>query len=574
MMTTNSFFNVRFIGIIAAILTCFSTIQAQNDMNIFSGNTPNLKKKNTAKTASNAEKNANDLRKTILLLAIAQDRDRQAAEALEDIRSRRLRTEEDLLDADDNPKNFTKKQRADLESQLKSLQKKEKIAHQNREIANAFLLEVTQTSTAESAKRSKFIDTYEKKFGPVNDSKPNDSFQPETLAKTEQEPSKSVAVIEKSKKTPTTPSVQSPNLSENSTEMSSESVVPTSKKKKEMKAKQNESPSKIAQTDSKKKTKKTAETQNSSDDFQIVATQNMPNPTVEEQPIESKKEVKKAAKKESKKKTKKVELPTETPTKADDFPVVFSEPTPQDAPKIEPKIEEKVANPTEPNAEVTPNSDAETVENNVKSNKKASKKDKKSKKNSESENPQGSLVSYKSYERNVDVFMASPPPDCAIAFEGKDEFTGKIKRETKPARFFAHTDEVMRKALQDKDFIVCDLTGTKVESSRYTYLNMTITILSKDVQRSIGFLDRGTPIIFVLVDGSKVNLKTNKTDIGVVDIDKGTTTYRAQLTAESITDLTKSELDYVRVNWSSGYEDYEVYDVDILKNLFNCLYKK
>ena len=77
-----------------------------------------------------------------------------------------------------------------------------------------------------------------------------------------------------------------------------------------------------------------------------------------------------------------------------------------------------------------------------------------------------------------------------------------------------------------------------------------------------------------MVDGSKVNLKTNKTDIGVVDIDKGITTYRAPLIVESITDVTGSEIDYVRVNWSSGYEDYEVYDVDVLKNLFDCLYKK
>ena len=45
----------------------------------------------TRKEALEAEKNANDLRKISLLLAIAQDRDRQAAEATEDIRSRRLR---------------------------------------------------------------------------------------------------------------------------------------------------------------------------------------------------------------------------------------------------------------------------------------------------------------------------------------------------------------------------------------------------------------------------------------------------------------------------------------------------
>jgi hypothetical protein len=568
-------FNLRTLLILAAHLVAFSALSAQNET---SENTQtakvstNKKQKNhqndARKAALEAEKNGNDLRKITLLLAIAQDRDRQAAESMEDIRSRRLRIEEDLLDAEDNPNNFSKKQRADLEIQFKSLQKKEKLAKLAREKANDFLLDVTQAVAAEPSKRSKFISNYESKFGPVNDSKAIET-PIDALVTTEKEASNSVAVSEKlSKKTPTTPSVQAPTFSENMPVDAPNIAVATSKKKKEIKVKQNESPKKIGVKEIKNKAKKPAEQAKSNDDFPFVISETKPSITEEEPKVEQKNIEKKTTKKESKKKKKIEDKPIETPTKADDFPLILNTTTPQTS--IEPIVEKTVETPTE----MASSNETATEEASIKTSKKTIKNDKKSKKNSSVEVAQGSLVNYRTYERNADVFMNTPTPDCAIAYEGKDEFTGKIKRETMPTRFFTHTDDLMKKALLDKDFITCDITGTKVENSRYTYLNLTFTILSKDIQRTLGFLDRGTPIIFVMVNGNKITLFANKTDIGVVDIDKGTTTYRAQLTAESVTDITGSEVDYVRVNWTSGYEDYEVYNVEVLKNLFDCLYKK
>jgi hypothetical protein len=574
--------NVRLLLILATSLGCFSSLLAQDDSStnatteaISTNKKGKDSQKDAKKAALEAQKNANDLRKTTLLLAIAQDRDRQAAEAMEDIRSRRLRIEEDLLDADDNPKNFTKKQRSDLELQLKSLQKKEKLAQNARESANTLLLEVTQAVAAEPSKRSKFISGYEKKFGPVNDSK-SVEIPIETLANTEKEPSKSVAVSDKiQNQTPTTPSVNTPVFSENMPENEPKIAVPTSKKKKETQVKQNEKPKKIAEKSPKKKVEKPTEKPKNTDDFPVVFNET-PTPKTEAEPIvEPIKTEKKTAKKESKKKAKKADKPIETPTKSDDFPIVLADATqPQSVPQTMPSSTPIVEKTTETPVDSPIQNESVNEEKDVKKSKKSSKKGKKDNKNSDKEVAQGSLVSYRTYERNIDVFMNTPAPDCAIAYEGKDEFTGKMKRETMPARFFTHTDDIMRKALMDKDFMTCDITGTKVENSRYTYLNFTITILSKDIQRSIGFLDKGTPISFVFVNGNKVTLFANKTDIGVVDIDKGTTTYRAQMTAESITDMTNSELDYVRVNWTSGYEDYEIFDVDVMKNLFNCLYKK
>ena len=191
--------------------------------------------------------------------------------------------------------------------------------------------------------------------------------------------------------------------------------------------------------------------------------------------------------------------------------------------------------------------------------------------------PESSKTSivYKKYDPKEDVMVTSPTSlDCNLAFDGVDNFTGKKKQETTPILLFAHTDDFMRAAMKDKDFVTCDATATRVEGSRIVYLNLTFTIQTKEAQRTFGFLDRGSLIIFRLINGKKITLATNKTDIGAVDVNKGTTTFHAQLAIPDIDEVKQSELDVIRVSWSVGYEDYEIFDMDVLRNLFKCLDKK
>ena len=185
------------------------------------------------------------------------------------------------------------------------------------------------------------------------------------------------------------------------------------------------------------------------------------------------------------------------------------------------------------------------------------------------------LKTYKNFDPKDDVMSNSPSSlDCNLAFDGMDSFTGKKKQETTPITLFAHTDDFMRTAMKDKDFVICTATATRIEGSRIVYLNLIMTIQTKEAQRTFGFLDRGALIIFRLINGKRISLATNKTDIGVVDVEKGTTTFRAQLAISEAVELTQSELDVIRVSWSVGYEDYEIYDMDVLRNLFKCLDKK
>ena len=180
------------------------------------------------------------------------------------------------------------------------------------------------------------------------------------------------------------------------------------------------------------------------------------------------------------------------------------------------------------------------------------------------------------YNPQNDVAINPPATDCVLAFDGLDNFTQRKRRETMPQILFRHTEDFMRATLpKDKEYINCEVIASRVQGGFY-YLNLSFTILTKEAQKSFGFLDKGTSFVFKLMNGRIITLTNSKTDIGVVDINNNTTVYRAQLQINSsdVKSLIESELDIFRVAWSAGYEDYEIYNMDVLQNIMKCLDKE
>jgi hypothetical protein len=330
----------------------------------------------------------------------------------------------------------------------------------------------------------------------------------------------------------------------------------------------------------------------------ITAATKAPNETVANQePAKSKK------KKEKNSKAKKdPELPTDTPTNVvannaqNDTPPTTNEPAkevvvaenqpiikekkPKPNKKEKKKIPKKeeaaptqsVAQPTE-NPTPTEGGKSEDVttqptENQTNADEEKEKKKKASPKNSKTN------VQYAKYDPLLDPSITPPRLPCAVAFEGKDAFTNSYKKELKSQMLFTHTEDFMRNALGNKEYITCKVQVTEVQGG-YRYLNLNITIASREAQRSFGFIDKGSPIIFKLMNGTNVTLLNTKTDLGLVNTENNTTTYNLSMliNKNDSRSLQNSELDVVRMAWSAGYEDYNILWTDVLQNLFRCIEK-
>jgi hypothetical protein len=349
--------------------------------------------------------------KAYTLLSLAQENERQAMDALDAVKTKRIEIEEDLVDALENPMSLTKNDKRALEDELKITRKKEKEALKQTENAREFVAQISELITTGSPKkRQSFINKYEKEVKKIEVTK-NENTNDEAITSTE-------------------------------VKTDDENKLPV------------DSP--FSDNNEPKQSKK----------------QDQLNKTA---------------------KTKKTEIPSDE---------------------------------------------------------------------------------IKRYNLKDDVMFNPPTSNCNLAFDGVDNFTKKKKKETQKMVFFRHTDDFMRSALKDKDYITCEAMATLVEGGFY-FLNLIFTIESKDAQRAFGFIDKSSPISFKLMNGRNIILTTSKTDIGIADNLKGTTTYRAllQLGPSEVKSFLESEMDIVRVAWSAGYEDYEIYDVDFMQNLFKCLDK-
>ncbi|MEO1627375.1 MAG: hypothetical protein AAFV25_19645, partial [Bacteroidota bacterium] len=175
-------------------------------------------------------------------------------------------------------------------------------------------------------------------------------------------------------------------------------------------------------------------------------------------------------------------------------------------------------------------------------------------------------------KKEQNVMLHPPKPPCALVNEGMDEFTGRRRKELGARKLFAHTRDALRPYLKDRDYITCMGSLTAV-SGAGTFLNLEFVIASELAQREFGVLDKGSSVIIKFISGNTVRLTNTKTDIGLQDKVNKQVTYKGQYTISGSQEklLRKEEVDRVRVVWGTGYEDYEVYELDFFSDQLKCL---
>lgn len=177
---------------------------------------------------------------------------------------------------------------------------------------------------------------------------------------------------------------------------------------------------------------------------------------------------------------------------------------------------------------------------------------------------------------NQDLLMNPPVAPCELAYDGVDEFTGKRRWEMPKQVFFTHTSDRLKPFFKEKNHITVEgfISGASGNGGTY-YLNLNIVILSEMAQREFGVLEKASILTLKLINGSNVKLFNTKTSTGTLDKVEKLVEYRAQymINSDNLKSLRKSEVDKARIVWGTGYEDYEVYNLDFFIDQLECLEK-
>ncbi len=162
--------------------------------------------------------------------------------------------------------------------------------------------------------------------------------------------------------------------------------------------------------------------------------------------------------------------------------------------------------------------------------------------------------------------------DCTYTFEGVDEFTQQQKKELKKEYIFYHTDERLKPYLKNKEYITCQGYLTSI-SGGFRYLNLIITIASRTARRDFGYIKASSLLNIKLLDGNTVSLFSQGDELGALNARSGDTVYKVRYPIDFQKEklLLRSEVDKIRLIWSTGYEDYDIYNVDFFINQLKCL---
>ncbi len=161
--------------------------------------------------------------------------------------------------------------------------------------------------------------------------------------------------------------------------------------------------------------------------------------------------------------------------------------------------------------------------------------------------------------------------ECRIMFDGYDESLETNRRETEPSEFFSYTHPKIKPHLKSENFLVCKANMSKV--GKDYFLKMYFDLASKDASRNYGQIERNSIIRIQMIDGKKYYLTNNYPDPGRIEKYTGHTLYKAvmKLGKDDLKVFSKKEVDHVGIIWTTGYEQYDVYEVDFLINQIKCL---
>ncbi|HKK75231.1 MAG TPA: hypothetical protein VJ953_09175 [Saprospiraceae bacterium] len=174
--------------------------------------------------------------------------------------------------------------------------------------------------------------------------------------------------------------------------------------------------------------------------------------------------------------------------------------------------------------------------------------------------------------RLEDNLMINPPSEsCRFAHNAYDAKLQRYRREMPSGELFSYTDDRLRFYLKDKAYLSCNAYLSTIGGLRL--LNLEFKFAYPNASEAYGFIEKGSILTLLFLNGDFINLQAGILANGQYDMETEELTYRVQypISNAQITYLKKGDLDRVRVYWSSGYEEYEVFDVDFLGQQADCL---
>ena len=177
---------------------------------------------------------------------------------------------------------------------------------------------------------------------------------------------------------------------------------------------------------------------------------------------------------------------------------------------------------------------------------------------------------YNPFTSTDNVIINPPPPACQFAYEGKDN-QGRFRRDLQKQLLFTHTDDRLRSVLKNQEYLTCE--GYFTQLGGFRYLTLEFTFAYPNAREAYGFIEKGSYLMIKLLNGQFITLFSGKMDKGTYNTETGLLSYLVHypISQGQLNIVRQSEADSVIVSWSSGYEEYDIFEMGFFINQIQCL---
>ncbi len=105
------------------------------------------------------------------------------------------------------------------------------------------------------------------------------------------------------------------------------------------------------------------------------------------------------------------------------------------------------------------------------------------------------------------------------------------------------------------------------------YLQLQILIKDTDAAQSYGWIEAKGALFLLTMSGKTIELNTSRESIGQKNQNEGLVRYTMlyPLSPNQLELLSSEQISKLRLVWSSGYEDYNIYDIRFIQKRIKCL---
>ena len=161
-----------------------------------------------------------------------------------------------------------------------------------------------------------------------------------------------------------------------------------------------------------------------------------------------------------------------------------------------------------------------------------------------------------------------------VCLFARDEKINKVRiTETNTEPFYTFTPEKLKNYFKEKELM--DVYTSVIRKGKEYFFHITIKITSKDAAKNYGHISKESMMRVQFITGNSINLYCSEDVYGGTETYTGNIVFKAEysINNENVKMLSKFPIDKVGIMWTSGFETYDIYNVDLIMNHLSCLKK-